>query len=257
MAIAYAMKKKARKMAEGGEDGPCDEHGTHMCEMCHGGMYAKGGNIHDAGHRYNEVEGVHKERDPGSSGTGISEAGDRVRKAHSIRKHGGREDQATLYEDVAKDLHRETLHKMRHMGKPDLYAEGGAVEEDDRMLNQHGEEEVGAMDMEEDNEPQHERMIEHAVENQDDHEDMVGRIMRQRTKHFSEGGRVANDTPVYTDFEDNQFDDLVKDDDLDQHDTGKNSGDELGDAQEDEDRRDIVSRIMKSRRMKDRMPRPA
>jgi hypothetical protein len=48
----------------------------------------------------------------------------------------------------------------------------------------------------------------------------------------------------------------VKDDDLEQHYTGENSGDELGNAQEDEDRRDIVSRIMKSRRLKDRLPRP-
>lgn len=132
-----------------------------------------------------------------------------------------------------------------------------AMMEDDRMLDQHGTEEVGAMGMEEDNEPQHERMVSHPLENQDDHEDMVGRIMRQRTKHFSKGGQVANDTPITADFEKNQFDDLVKDDDLEQHYTGANSGDEIGDEQEDEDRRDIVARIMKSRRKKDRMPVPA
>lgn len=251
MAIAYAMKKKAQKMAEGGEDGPCDEHGTHMCEMCHGGMYAKGGH----------VKGVHESLEGGmyghgSKAKGQSEAGSWVRLGEKARR-SGISPGSDYSQDKAKDLHRQKLEELKSMDKPELYAEGGAVEEDDRMLNQHGEEEVGAMDMEEDNGPQHERMIEHPVENQDDHEDMVGRIMRQRTKHFSEGGRVANDTPVYADFEDNQFDDLVKDDDLDQHDTGKNSGDELGDAQEDEDRRDIVSRIMKSRRMKDRMPRPA
>ena len=39
--------------------------------------------------------------------------------------------------------------------------------------------------------------------------------------------------------------------------TGANSGDEIGNEQEDEDRRDIVSRIMKSRRLMDRNPRPA
>jgi hypothetical protein len=84
--------------------------------------------------------------------------------------------------------------------------------------------------------------------------DMIDRIMR---KHFSKGGEVANETDETADFEDNQFDDLVKDDGLEFHDTGANSGDELGDAQEDEDEHDIIKRIMKSRAVKDRMPRPA
>ncbi len=135
-----------------------------------------------------------------------------------------------------------------------------AMMEDDRMLNQHGEHEEGAMGMAEDNEPQHERMISHTKENQsfpEEEHDLVGRIMKQRMKHYSEGGKVANDTPVDADFEDNQFDDLVKDDDLDSSYTGANSGDELGNDQEDEDRHDIISRIMKSRKLKDRMPHPA
>lgn len=85
-------------------------------------------------------------------------------------------------------------------------------------------------------------------------DDMVSRIMKHR---FSKGGEVANDTPVTADFEDNQFDDLVKDDDLEFSETGKNSGDEDGDEAEDDDRKDIVSRIMKSRKKKDKMPRPA
>ncbi len=302
MAIAYAMKKKGRHMSRGGMSGAkCYAHGTEMCEMCHGGkMMAEGGHADDAGHRYKDVKGVNREYEPGISGTGISEAGQRVRAAHSIRKHGGRESNATLYEDVAKDKHKDTLRELKSMKKPHLYAEGGEVDdtdmvgrimsnrsdknsfedeekatgyrpmpedreetneaamrEDDRMLGQHGEYEVGAEGMDEDNKPQHERMISHAVENQDDHEDMVGRIMKQRAQHYSEGGRVANDTPPIADFEDNQFDDLVKDDDLEEHYTGDNSGDEIGDEQEDEDRHDIVSRIMKSRRLKDRMPHPA
>ncbi len=87
-------------------------------------------------------------------------------------------------------------------------------------------------------------------------EDMVGRIIRSRMQSYSKGGRVSNDTPIIADFEENQFDDLVKDDDLEQHYTGANSGDEIGNEQEDEDRRDIVSRIMKSRKKKDKMPNP-
>lgn len=137
------------------------------------------------------------------------------------------------------------------------YAEGGVVEEDDRMLNQHGEEEIGPEGMDEDSKAPHERMVEHAVENQADHEDMVGHIMRQRQKHYSKGGRVANDTPISADFADNDFDDLVLRDDLDEHYTGANSGDEIGNDQEDKDRRDIVSMIMKSRAKKGMMPRPA
>jgi hypothetical protein len=163
MAIKYAMQKKAKKMADGG---PCDEHGTHMCKMCHGGMYADGGFVEEE-----------------------EESG--------------------------------------YMPRPEEHAD---------------------------------HMYEHPVENQGDHEDMVGRIMKKRmmhSQHYSEGGRVANDTPPDSEFEPNQFDDLVKDDDLEEHYTGANSGDEIGNHQEDEDRRDIIARIMKSRRLKDRNPRPA
>lgn len=88
-------------------------------------------------------------------------------------------------------------------------------------------------------------------------EDIVGRIMMSRDQGYSEGGRVANDTPPVADFEDNQFDDLVKRDDLEQHYTGANSGDEIGNDSLEEQVRDIVSRIMRSRGKKDRMPVPA
>lgn len=170
LAIAYAMKKKGHKMARGGA--MC-AHGKDMCEMCHGGEYAEGGDV------------------------------------------------------------------------------------DMSMLNKHGADEVGAMGMDYDDQRQHERMISHPVENQSDHEDMVGRIMKQRMKSYSEGGQVANDTPPDAEFEDNQFDDLVKRDDMAFNYDSANSGDEIGDGQEDMDRKDIVARIMASRRKRDKMPRPA
>lgn len=85
-------------------------------------------------------------------------------------------------------------------------------------------------------------------------EDMVERIMRQR---YSMGGRVANETEMTADFEPNQFDDLVKDDNLEFSYTGANSGDEIGNEQVDEDDQDIVKRAMRSWAKKDRMPRPA
>jgi len=85
-------------------------------------------------------------------------------------------------------------------------------------------------------------------------DDMISKIM---AKHYSEGGRLANKTEITADFEPNEFDELDLDDDLEQHDTGANSGDELGDHQEDEDRHDIVSKIMRSRAKRDKLPRPA
>lgn len=173
--------------------------------------------------------------------------------------------------------HGKYMCEMCHGGK---MAEGGFVEEekdsgylsmpeehekmndeakmeDDRMLNQHGEDEVGAQGIDYDNESHKERFVDHPVENQSfEEEDMVDRIMRQRAESYSEGGRVSNDTPMLADYEENEFDDLVKDDDLEHHYTGANSGDEIGNDQEDEDRDDIISRIMRSRRLKDRMPNP-
>ncbi len=87
-----------------------------------------------------------------------------------------------------------------------------------------------------------------------DGDDMISRIM---SKRMAKGGEVANDDEIVADFEPNEFDDMPLDDHLDESYTGANSGDEIGNAQEDEDRDDMVSRIMKSRRLKDRNPRPA
>jgi hypothetical protein len=94
------------------------------------------------------------------------------------------------------------------------------------------------------------------VSDEDKDADMIARIMHKR-KMYSEGGMVANDDEPIADSMPAQFDDLALDDHLEMHETGANSGDELGDAQEDEDRHDIVAKIMKSRAKKDRNPRPA
>ena len=68
---------------------------------------------------------------------------------------------------------------------------------------------------------------------------------------LSKGGMVANQAKSNrgTDY-------LANEDELEFSYTGKNSGDELGDRQEDMDRKDIVSRVMKSRKKKDRLPNP-
>lgn len=140
--------------------------------------------------------------------------------------------------------HGKQMCEMCHGGK---MAEGGFVDEE--MAS-------GYEPMPEEK-PEH--MDEHSMENQEfpmEEEDMVTRIMKSRAKGYSEGGRVANDTPAMADDEDNQFDDLVKRDDLESSYTDANSGDELGNEREDEDRKDIVSRIMRMRMMKNRMRAP-
>lgn len=80
---------------------------------------------------------------------------------------------------------------------------------------------------------------------------MVDNIMRKR---MAKGGEVE---PM-ADFESDDFDYLdthPAPDDADY--TGANSGDHLGNERIEENDRDIVSRIMRSRHKKDKMPRPA
>lgn len=121
-----------------------------------------------------------------------------------------------------------------------------AMMEDDKMLGQHGAKEHGPMGA-------------YAKGGEVDHEaDMVHRILK---KCYSEGGQVANggddDLDRMADGAPNNFDDLALRDDLESSYDGDNAGDHLGNEQEDEDRHDIVKRIMKSQAKKDRMPRPA
>jgi len=129
---------------------------------------------------------------------------------------------------------------------------GPAMSEDDRMLNQHGEEEEGPYGAYAEG-----GQITDNKESAAHELDMVGRIMKQRQRMYSKGGEVANDTPPMADSESDDFDYMAQHDGLESSYSGANSGDELGDAQEDHDRADIVARVMKSRRLKDKMPRPA
>lgn len=90
--------------------------------------------------------------------------------------------------------------------------------------------------------------------------DMVGRVMAQKQKRFSEGGKVANDTEDHElKYETpNEFDDLVLRDDLEStYGEDNNAGDENDSEGENERRSDIVSKIMASRKKKDKLPRPA
>lgn len=60
------------------------------------------------------------------------------------------------------------------------------------------------------------------------------------SKKMSEGGKVANSDLPVADFKPNEFDDLHLRDDLEEHETGANSGDELGGPSKD----DLVARAM-------------
>lgn len=68
------------------------------------------------------------------------------------------------------------------------------------------------------------------------------------TKSFSHGGKVANDTGegAAADEKPNEFDYLVLNDDLEEHYTGKNSGDEIGGPSKD----DLVAKAMLKRKGK-------
>ncbi len=269
------MKKKAKKMCHGGNyaDGgtvtlpkPTGTNTTGATKLGQGWTkagFAEGGNIKSGKDRHENEKGVHQESHSYGN-TSSSHAGSAVRSGaydKGMGKTHGNRLKSGIHEE-----HKKVLAESRAMPKPNLpMYEGGAVEEDDRMLNQHGEIEEGPQGG---GEGFHEESYMGNPGNAHDEyqseahmEDMVGRIMKQRQQQFSEGGRVANEdhgpnNSRLAGFSPNEFDDLSLRDDLEFSYTGANSGDELGNEQEDHDRHDIVSRIMKSRNKKDRLPNP-
>lgn len=282
MSIAYAMKKK--KMAEGGKVKPSptpspppvnkvDADKALMFRKSFGSAMSHGGKVKGVHKSSMDVERPNNKKE--KSYAGESEAGMYTR-SKDIRRN---EDDAEAH----KSKHYEVLGEMKSMPHPKLkglaeggpvpscsncgYSEGGAVEEDNRKLNQHGEIEEGEQGggqgfhsesyMGRVNDPHDE------YQPVEPGEDMVGRIMKQRQMSYSEGGKVANsdhgvDDSKLADFSPNEFDDLTLRDDLSSdYGDDDNSGDALGNSQEDKDRSDIVARIMSSRKKKDRMPNPA
>lgn len=182
LAIAYAVKKRGKKMAHGGmmtDDGyqsECDEHCNHP------------GEAHPKAEYMEPHEGDHK--------------------------------------------------RPNHM----------AIEQDDKMLNQHGDDEIG---------PEGEHMAEGGFigshQSMAHDEDMVGRIMKKRQHMYSKGGMVSNDDhPFEYEFETpDQFDDLVLDDHLESKGTDNERGNMYG-----SDHKDPVATVMMKRK-KQHNPRPA
>jgi hypothetical protein len=215
---------------------------SHMGTEDHSGdqMHAEGGQI------------------TGNYGSPGSDLVDRIMRSRSDRGHGSQlhdEDQSGF---------------MSHEGDT-LRPSGRATSEDDASRNQEHSVHAAATDWDDGDDYMEEpgqAMSDPPHGGDDKPEDVVERIMRNRAKMYahggmySEGGKVANDDHSYdtkrmAGSRPDQFDDLVLDDDLSSEYTGANSGDELGDAREDHDRKDIVSKIMKSRAKRDRLPRPA
>jgi hypothetical protein len=224
MVRAYLLKKKQQMMAEGGLlENDMPKEGSLAIAY---GMkkkakkMAEGGDI--KGVHTSEFDEVDKRKYPSLS-MGDSDAGEMARNEKM---------------DQAKAEHHRVLGEMVSMRKKDRtnLAEGGPA---------CGPNCPGC-------EMCHGGMM--AEGGMADGLDMIKRIMRKR---MSEGGKVANqDLPIVDDMN-AEYDELHKDDDLEFHDTGANSGDEIGDEDQDASDRDVVARIMRSRAKKDRMPRPA
>lgn len=187
--------------------------------------------------------GVHEDMGDMFHGrTGQSAAGMHARRAQDPKQS---EDIRKFDVSQAKDKHREKLKELQKMPKIPHMAEGG------EMIDDNDEMDMISRIMQKRRQPEAE------MEGPLEESDLTSRIMHKRSQMYSEGGRIANEQHHFADESPNDFDDLALRDDLEFHDTGANSGDELGDSREEHDRSDIVARVMASRRKKDRMPRPA
>lgn len=276
LAIAYAMKKKNKKMADGGEvDGPMSAINAMMSKMKPKTNTPAPDSQDD---KYEKIRQANSQKMSGSQSSGSYAGGGQVNlpqgspmdsmKAMASgfgpkKAHGG-----FIEEEKASGF-------VKHAGN-DVKHNGPAISEEAKKLNQlkaiiMDSEEVPTVDgiMQKENEDYSglDRYADGGMAGAsyvDDEQGLVDRIMHKREKglagldRYSQGGKVANDvgTGQEADKNPNQFDDLVLDDDL--YSTyGDDAGDDLGNDQEDEDRKDIVSRIMASRKKKDKNPRPA
>lgn len=245
LAIAYAMKRKAgkgKKMADGGDVSPTDSAQDSMRKAFH---------FDDGG----EVNGGSPlaQRPKPSPAPDLSQDEKRESAQASMRKAFGYSKGGEVYSVSTPE---ELLHEEV---KPGFVPDEPQY---DWVPRQHDV--LNTASRYEDNKSLNQKRVDMKASNSMSEQDMVDRIMEKRSKdfsseaRFSKGGMVANDTPNITDEMPNEFDDLVLRDDLTStYGEDNNSGDESGDSQEDEDRKDIVARIMKSRAKKDRNPNPA
>lgn len=134
------------------------------------------------------------------------------------------------------------------MKRSQRMAKGGEVKKESKVLTPQQVNGASLKDIEP-------HMSKYAEGGEVHEEDMIARLMH---KHMmSKGGMIANDDEPIADEEPAQYDDLALDDHLSEHYTEENSGDEVGDEDQDARDADLISKIMKSRAKKDRLPRPA
>lgn len=288
MAIAYAMKKKAKRK---------DKNNTK-----------EGGSANSGKNRRENEQGVNTQPiwqpEPGKSYAGTA-----ARAAHTSRN----DDERHFQKSVAKEEHGRVLDKMRSMKKPNLYAEGGEIQTgvDAAPVQQEAAQPIEASNSKPvtpveppdfhapdsydssavaaeptptfaANNAGAQALAEGAASmlsaGQSDKKEgggggpmsmlsmlgmaVGGLVEKAMAKRYSKGGMVANggdaDPRKMAGSKPANYDDLALRDTLESHyGDDDNSGDDLGDKREAADRHDIVSRIMKSRAKKDRMPRPA
>lgn len=218
LAIAYQMQKKRKKFVDGGMSSDPEAAAAAAKAKDNGGNYISGGSS--------------------GANTGSSKSAPSAQPTvHDSEKYDEQGNRKTMADP-------DMVHSINQYVNKESLSQGGiagAQSEDHKNLGQHI---VSALDSMKDT--------------------IVDRIMAQRSMGYesearlSKGGMVANEDGPETDSMPNEFDDLVLDDKLESsYGDDNNAGDETGDAQEDDDRQDIVSRIMRSRAKKDRMPRPA
>lgn len=265
LAIAYDMQRKAKrkKMAEGGSPSPMpspspvpidpDKAQTFQDAMRKQRKFgfAKGGFI---GSYQSPSTRMHQTNDEGidemESGY-MSHEGNMVRRNdpammeddRRLGQHGAMEQGPVpaLSPDEEDVVDRIMEQRSKDYSRLDRYFEGGDI--DDRTSP----------------DPDHPDIT---FDTEDNSAAGVAKGL-SKALGYSKGGRVANqdhgeDNNEMAGFSPNEFDDLVLRDDLEStYGDDDNAGDALGNKQEDEDREDIVSRIMASRRKKDRLPSPA
>lgn len=215
LAIAYAMKRKAQKK-----------------KMAQGGEVNEDApNLPDA---QSFQSGMRKATHYASGG----QIKDNYQPEHS-------ETDPEYYSPASHEEGEMESGYVNHSGN-DVEDNGPAMHEDGKSLNQH--------------------MVDMHAETSMAEQDLVDRIMEMRSKTFedearySEGGKIANqehgeDNNDLAGFSPNEFDDLVLRDDLESsYGEDDNAGDNLGNKQEDEDRADLVDRIM-LKNFKQKIPR--
>lgn len=211
LAIAYSMKRKAKKMAEGGmltEDGYQPE--------------SKGHTIHI---HVNPKAGYEPTENPHVKSNEMAEHED----ARMLNQHGKDEVGPGGYADggLIKDLPPKKQEKLPPIEKmePEYHADGGFI--GSHQTEDHEEDMVGRI-----------------LKKMGHQYSEGGRVANE------DSGESTSDPESFAKADENEFDDLASRDDLAFDYTDENSGDELSSKLNQEDGEDMIGRIMRKRAKK-------